>query len=305
MAQAEDRCHRVGQSNSVQVEYYVFKNTIDEWVAQSLLSKQSNIDQILPIKAGSNPSTSSYTFDFGKHAGLRLEDAPFTYVQYLVLQEVWRQRPKLWRALFFKGMVQESPLSEDGGGDSAGVGSVDEAVVASAKEPSAPALGRNVPSDTIISYKFDFGKYSGEIWENVPQSYRDWIVKEGVWKNRADLKTVLLGSGIVQDDMTNDLLPGKQDMDASPLSMSSSQQHPFPIKSFRLTVQCSFIIKELEARNISFDAIERGKISKLKKRLLEWHVEQYPTDAKREITLLSCNHKDLLAVSKIKQRDIF
>jgi SWI/SNF-related matrix-associated actin-dependent regulator 1 of chromatin subfamily A len=65
MAQAEDRCHRVGQSDSVRVQYFVFRNTIDEWLSKSLLYKQHTIDSILPEKQGGIET--GYIFNFGKH----------------------------------------------------------------------------------------------------------------------------------------------------------------------------------------------------------------------------------------------
>ena len=119
MAQAEDRCHRLGQLNSVRVQYYVFRDTIDEWIAQTLIKKQNNIEQILPLEEYTNEigsrkqelpsSTSSYTFDFGKYKGLRLEDTPEDFIQFLIKKEIWQKRPKLWHALHWKGLLIKNP----------------------------------------------------------------------------------------------------------------------------------------------------------------------------------------------------
>jgi len=312
MAQAEDRCHRVGQVDSVQVEYYVFKNTIDEWVAQSLLSKQSNIDQILPESlAGSSSSACSYIFDFGKHSGLRLEDAPGSYVQYLVQNQVWRQRSQLWHVLFLKGLVSEAPPTA--GIDVPNMSSVGSIDTTNETIQTVPDNVLASSDQHAVSYKFDFGKYSGEMWDDAPQSYRDWIIKEGVWKNRSTLKSALINSEFILDDKiippssSSSLSSTTHDKDMvnttepqSKCSPSQSRQPSFPIKSFRLTVQCPYIIKELDARNIPFDNnIERNKIKKLKKRLLQWHEENYPNDddANRKITLLVCNPDELFLVS--------
>eukprot|EP00547_Thalassionema_nitzschioides_P018615 CAMPEP_0194255246 /NCGR_PEP_ID=MMETSP0158-20130606/33907_1 /TAXON_ID=33649 /ORGANISM="Thalassionema nitzschioides, Strain L26-B" /LENGTH=624 /DNA_ID=CAMNT_0038993537 /DNA_START=116 /DNA_END=1987 /DNA_ORIENTATION=- len=167
MAQAEDRCHRVGQVDSVQVQYLVFKNTIDEWFARSLLFKQSNIEQILPETLHSNGETStSYEFDFGKHKGLRLEDVPKNYVEnFIIKREVWRKRKDLWKVLFQIGLVLEEPPSEE--------------------------------REKTVNYVFDFGKYKGQPWDEVPMSYRQWIVAEGVWQNRPELKSSLVEAGLV------------------------------------------------------------------------------------------------------------
>jgi SWI/SNF-related matrix-associated actin-dependent regulator of chromatin subfamily A-like protein 1 len=66
MNQAEDRCHRVGQANSVRIKYFVFKDTIDAWLSKSLMFKQSSINQILPEKLSGAEGT-GYVFTFGKH----------------------------------------------------------------------------------------------------------------------------------------------------------------------------------------------------------------------------------------------
>ena len=70
MTQAEDRCHRVGQSNNVRIQYLVFKDSIDEWLSKSMMFKQSNIDEILPEKLQSDGTTTGYVFDFGKYGTL-------------------------------------------------------------------------------------------------------------------------------------------------------------------------------------------------------------------------------------------
>ena len=153
MSQAEYKCHRVGQLDSVQVQFYVFKDTIDEWIAKSLLYKQSTIDQILPEKLAGVES--GYTFDFGKHEGQRLEDVPRNYVQFLVRNEVWRHRPALWRALSMKGIVLEEPPEVE----------TDTKVV---NATSAP-----IEITKEIDYVFNFGKHSGKKWSKVPGNYRN------------------------------------------------------------------------------------------------------------------------------------
>jgi SNF2 family DNA or RNA helicase len=68
MIQAEDRCHRVGQANSVRIQYFVFKDTIDEWLSRSLMFKQNTINKILPEKMSSGEEgETGYVFTFGKH----------------------------------------------------------------------------------------------------------------------------------------------------------------------------------------------------------------------------------------------
>ncbi len=47
MTQAEDRCHRLSQLNSVLIQHLVLENSIDCYMAKVLIKKQSVIDQVL------------------------------------------------------------------------------------------------------------------------------------------------------------------------------------------------------------------------------------------------------------------
>ena len=47
LAQAEDRCHRIGQKDVVLVEYFIAHKTIESKIAQSLLNKINIINQTL------------------------------------------------------------------------------------------------------------------------------------------------------------------------------------------------------------------------------------------------------------------
>ena len=177
MSQAEDRCHRVGQTNSVQVQYYVFKDTIDEWIARSLLLKQSNIDQILP-EAGSTQT--GYVFDFGKYKDIRLQDVPRGYLSYLVKNDLWMTRPNLWQALFQNGMVFKTPPSNDSQKDT---------------------VFDQRPQDKSVNFTFNFGKHNGLKWEDTPPTYREWIIREGVWKDRPTMRSALAAAGLVREGL--------------------------------------------------------------------------------------------------------
>lgn len=52
MSQAEDRCHRIGQENAVNVQHLVLEGSIDAYMAQTLVEKQDIIDQALDGREG-------------------------------------------------------------------------------------------------------------------------------------------------------------------------------------------------------------------------------------------------------------
>lgn len=50
MSQAEDRCHRIGQKNSVLVQHLVLENSLDARIAEKLIKKQEVIDKALDME---------------------------------------------------------------------------------------------------------------------------------------------------------------------------------------------------------------------------------------------------------------
>lgn len=47
LSQAEDRCHRIGQNNSVLVQHLVIDNSIDSFMAKKIVEKQKVLDKLL------------------------------------------------------------------------------------------------------------------------------------------------------------------------------------------------------------------------------------------------------------------
>jgi SWI/SNF-related matrix-associated actin-dependent regulator 1 of chromatin subfamily A len=47
VSQAEDRCHRIGQTDSVLVQHLVFDDSIDARMAEIIVQKQAMIDSAL------------------------------------------------------------------------------------------------------------------------------------------------------------------------------------------------------------------------------------------------------------------
>jgi SWI/SNF-related matrix-associated actin-dependent regulator of chromatin subfamily A-like protein 1 len=192
MTQAEDRCHRVGQTNSVNVQYFVFKDTIDEWIAKSLMYKQSKIEQILPEKKSGFES--EYVLDFGIHKGLRLEAVPRSYISFLTRNDVWRNRPKLWEALFSIGILLEEPPKH--------VPKESKEATSMSTTTTTPPMelrGKLESSQSFgtIEYIFNFGKYKGKSWTEVPEDYRSWIIENEVWKTNKRLEYYLQEAGFL------------------------------------------------------------------------------------------------------------
>jgi uncharacterized protein (DUF3820 family) len=177
MSQAEDRCHRIGAAESIQIEYFVFQNTIDEWIARSLMTKQANIDRILPNNVEIDETVGSYTFDFGIYEGIRLEDVPLSYVNFLIHKGIWSQHPKLWSVLYSRGMISHSPIKGD--------------------ENGLISNKSNISDSCRVEYTFDFGKHKGILWDDTPLSYRDWVINKAVYENRPKLKNALQNAGLI------------------------------------------------------------------------------------------------------------
>ena len=117
----------------------------------------------MPLGTNADVALAAYRFT----EGVRLEDVPRPYVQFLLKNEVWRSRQDLWLALYKIGQVSEPP-----------------------PPPTLTAIGRTYkkPEKKValkdVDFVFDFGKHSGKHWKDVPEDYRDWLIKEQVWKSK-------------------------------------------------------------------------------------------------------------------------
>lgn len=62
ISQAEDRCHRIGQTDSVLVQHLVVDETVDAWLAKMLVAKQNVADR--GLNGGSLLAVETLEFDF-------------------------------------------------------------------------------------------------------------------------------------------------------------------------------------------------------------------------------------------------
>ena len=114
-----------------------------------------------------------------------MEDVPRHYVQkFIVKKQVWRKRPNLWRALAMKGLVMEEPPP----------------AVVEANTEQSTMLKVDIPRANElnhVNFVFDFGKHAGKTWDQVPESYRDWLLRNQVWKShgRENFRNALVKSG--------------------------------------------------------------------------------------------------------------
>jgi SWI/SNF-related matrix-associated actin-dependent regulator 1 of chromatin subfamily A len=74
MAQAEDRCHRIGQKDSVQVDYLVYDNSMDAHLAQMLLSKETTISEIMDDNSAPSMTAEEATQFWEEDATRRLHE---------------------------------------------------------------------------------------------------------------------------------------------------------------------------------------------------------------------------------------
>ena len=51
MAQAADRCHRIGQQDSVLIQHLVLEGSLDATMVRMLIEKQDNLDEALDMVA--------------------------------------------------------------------------------------------------------------------------------------------------------------------------------------------------------------------------------------------------------------
>lgn len=167
------------QNYLFKIDYLVFKDSIDEWIAQLLVRKNQNIENILSNKCstGASPHTSpAFIMGFGKYRGKALEEIPTNYIKnFLIKQEVYRENDELLDALYRSDFILQKP---------------------------AGIRESNFENNSKVMYKFNFGKYQDQNWDDAPASYRQWIFKEKIWMQPRYhcLWSALFKSGLILDN---------------------------------------------------------------------------------------------------------
>jgi hypothetical protein len=80
VSQAEDRCHRIGQSGNVLVQHLVLESSLDARLAHTIVAKQKVIDQLLDKQTYCNYPTAPVFIE-----DTRTVTAPIEEIQTLVL----------------------------------------------------------------------------------------------------------------------------------------------------------------------------------------------------------------------------
>jgi len=90
MSQAEDRCHRIGQHDSVLVQHVVLDGSLDHRMATTLVKKQDIIDQALDREitpeAPNKPAT-AFEFDSGATAPAKPDRPPLSEIAATMTQQ--------------------------------------------------------------------------------------------------------------------------------------------------------------------------------------------------------------------------
>lgn len=151
--------------------------------------------------------TLPYRFDFGKHRGLTFDEVPVAYIDWLVQNEI-RFDHAIFRAALneYRGTQQAKlqPLLPTDPNPKR------KRTFSQTGLPSSPALSKkhhSSPQDLTLSknpnrvpeaagtssnlYRLTFGKHAGKTVDELPSSYIEWLMKNGILKSNPDLASAI------------------------------------------------------------------------------------------------------------------
>lgn len=168
--QAEDRCHRLGQTSSVLVQYLFFRNTIKEHISQLLASKQSTVSATLD-----EPKVATrWIFNFGRYQGKTIFDVAgenSAYLKWIVEDNIHLEKEKgLTNALIELGYLNQH-------GEKFLSHITSDEIVSADGEPSINEIGDE--EDEAGNFILTFGKHKNKALRDVPKGYLFWMSTSG------------------------------------------------------------------------------------------------------------------------------
>jgi uncharacterized protein (DUF3820 family) len=197
--QAEDRCHRVGQTASVLVQYLFFEGTIDEHLSQLLVEKQRTVAATIE-----EPQKASWVFDFGKHSGEAISDVAAedpAYLKWLVDQDIHTERRT-------KGIASTTASDDEGENDCEEerdgltkalmeLGFLNQQGQKTPNQNSSLESSHGDANETdgdveeAGDYIMTFGKHRGKALREIPNSYLVWMSDARVARGNPGLTKAL------------------------------------------------------------------------------------------------------------------
>jgi len=182
----------------------------DEEFWQSLAGSCTDTDEVIKDQ-NSVLRARPYKLDFGIHQGLTFDEVPVAYIDWLVRNEINYDREDFRAALDeYRGTQKANvqPLSPTTSNAKrkrtfSQTGLPSNSAI-SRKQPSAPQ-GHALPKEnsqipevagpSSDLYRLSFGKYAGQTLDELPSSYINWLLKNGISKSNPDLASALEARG--------------------------------------------------------------------------------------------------------------
>lgn len=162
--------------------------TIDD---EDLLLAVTNVEKTnatsAPIANGNSSIATSpnlYRLDFGKHRGKTLDEAPNSYICWILREQIYHDHLGLKAALIIGGHLV------DGNFSSANLANENNEELIKAPDPSKPNH-KATPEPGAQPYRLNFGQHEGKLLTEVPVSYIRYLTGQKAHESRLDLQGAL------------------------------------------------------------------------------------------------------------------